>query len=126
MNIKDYKAIAASENSNKKRSKYNAVKSVVDGITFDSKLEAKRYSDLKILQRLGEISNLRLQVPYPIIVNEVSICKYIADFVYIKNGIEIVEDAKGVRTKEYMLKKKLMLAIHNITIFEHNAKEAKK
>lgn len=125
MKINEYKALQASEARNNKRPKYNAIKTVVDGITFDSKLEAKRYSDLKLLQRLGEISNLRLQVPYPLSVNGITICKYIADFVYIKDEIEIVEDAKGVRTKEYILKKKLMLAINSITIFEHKSKEAK-
>lgn len=94
---------------------------------FDSKKEADRYEELKLLEKAGEISHLRTQVPYLIAVNDVSVCKYVADFVYNdwsrKHGgtparVEVVEDCKGFRTQVYRLKKKLMLAVHGITIKE--------
>jgi len=94
-------------------SKYRNVKTVVDGITFDSKREADRYCELKLLQRAGKITDLRLQVPFELqpafTVNgkKVRPIHYIADFVYKENGQYIVEDAKGHRTKEYMLKRKM-------------------
>lgn len=109
----------------KTRGKYNAQKTEVDGIVFDSKLEAQRYSTLKILEKAGEISNLRMQVEYPLEVNGMLICKYYADFVYIQGEKEIVEDAKGMRTKEYILKRKMMKAIFGIDIFESNIKHTK-
>lgn len=125
MNINEYREITAKSGSNNKRAKYNSVKTTIDGIVFDSKLEAKRFSELKMLERIGEIKSLRLQVTYPLSVNGILVCKYIADFVYVKNGTEVIEDAKGVLTKEYILKKKLMLAIHGITIFEHKTNRGK-
>jgi hypothetical protein len=105
------------------RSKYGNKKVTVDGIRFDSKREAKRYGELKLMQMAGEISDLCLQVRYPLVVNEVKIGFYIADFVYWdKNvgisGQEIVEDSKGCKTPVYNVKKKLMKAIHNIDIYE--------
>lgn len=123
------------------RRKYNAKKTVVDGITFDSKHEAQRYRELKLLERAGEISNLQLQVPYDLIPSQYEVyerysantgkrlkdgkrllekgVKYNADFVYLdKRGIMHVEDAKGMRTTDYVIKRKLMLYIHNIRIEE--------
>jgi len=99
-------------------SKYHAKKTTVDGIAFASKGEASRYQMLKLEQQVGAISNLRLQVPYPCTVNDRPICTYIADFVYIRDGAEVVEDFKGFRTPEYKLKKKLVEALHGITILE--------
>lgn len=107
-------------------SKYGNRKTVVDGIEFDSKHEAERWCELKLLQRAGEISNLHRQVPFSLIpaqrvngkVVEKAV-KYIADFSYwTKDGQYIVEDAKGVRTKEYILKRKMMLHFHGIQIKE--------
>lgn len=105
--------------------KYHNKKTVVDGITFDSKHEAERYKELRMLQIAGEISELRLQVPYELIplmkLNGETFrsTKYVADFVYKdKNGNEIVEDAKGMKTDVYKLKKKLMAYIHHIIIQE--------
>ena len=66
----------------------------------------------------GIISDLRLQVPYVITVNGLKICKYVADFVYIDKGYEVVEDVKGMKTPTYNLKKKLMKAVHGIEIQE--------
>lgn len=99
-------------------SKYRNKKTVIDGITFDSRREASRYGVLKIMQAAGLISGLRLQVPYVITVNGEKICKYVADFVYQENGREVVEDVKGVRTREYILKRKLMFAVFGIEIKE--------
>ncbi len=100
------------------RPKYRNIKTTVDGITFDSKRESIRYCELKLLAKAKKIQNLRLQVPYVIRVNGEKICKYIADFVYVEDGQEIVEDVKGMRTREYVLKRKLMKAVFGIDIRE--------
>lgn len=105
-------------------SKYHNVRTVVNGIAFDSAHEAERYVVLRALERQGVISNLRLQVPFELIPKlqlngrTVRATKYIADFVYLRGGEEVVEDAKGVRTAVYQLKKKLMLWQHGIDIKE--------
>lgn len=101
-----------------KRSKYGNVKTQVDGITFDSKREANRYCELKLMEREGSIKDLQLQVPYEIQVNGKKVCKYIADFVYVENDKQKIEDAKGKRTAVYQIKKKLMRAVHGIEIEE--------
>lgn len=103
-----------------KKSKYRAVKTEIDGITFDSKREAKRYQELRLLERAGEIENLRLQVAYELIEKSKygRSIKYVADFVYERNGDQIVEDAKGVRTPVYRLKKRLMAEKYGIKIEE--------
>lgn len=98
--------------------KYRNVKTEVDGITFHSKKEAARYSDLKLLERAGQIKDLRLQVPFVFEHNDVRICKYLADFCYRENGREVVEDCKGKSTREYRLKRKLMKAFFAIEILE--------
>lgn len=98
--------------------KYHNKKTVVDGITFDSKREATRYGALKMLERVKRISNLRTQVKYPLIVNEIKVCDYVADFVYEEAGRTIVEDVKGMRTRIYSVKKKLMKAVLGISILE--------
>lgn len=85
-----------------KRHKYGAKKTVVDGITFDSKKEAARYQELKLLEQAGEISNLELQPEYEVIITK----KYKADFLYTEKGKTIVEDVKGFKTPEYITKRK--------------------
>jgi hypothetical protein len=107
------------------RSKYGAKKTVVDGITFDSMAEAARYGALRIVQAAGLIKDLRLQVPYVIVVNGKKICRYVADFVYIENGKEVVEDVKGMKTPVYNLKKKLMEAVFGVVILETGLKKRK-
>lgn len=104
----------------RKASKYRNVKTVIDDIPFDSKAEARRYSELKLMLDAGEILHLLLQPKYPIAVNGVKICTYIADFQYRYFGspVEIVEDVKGVRTPAYQMKKKLMKAVYGIEIQE--------
>ena len=106
----------------KKSSKFGAKKTMVDGITFDSKWESERYGQLKAMERGGIVTDLELQVKYDIVINDIKICKYIADFVYKEESSdgkirEIVEDAKGFETPEFKLKKKLMKAVHNIDIY---------
>lgn len=120
------------------KSKYGANKTEIDGITFDSRKEARRYTDLKLLERAELIKDLQLQVKFeliPIQREPDTIGKrggvikgkvierpvtYIADFVYIitDTGEKVVEDTKGFRTQEYIIKRKLMLYIHGLRIRE--------
>lgn len=126
---------------NRSRAKYGNRKVVVDGITFDSKKEAQRYTELKLLEKAGKITGLQLQREFELIpaqreqTNEAYTkgphkgeyksgklieckCSYIADFVYWDGNSLVVEDAKGMRTKEYIIKRKLMLHIYGIRIKE--------
>lgn len=97
-------------------SKFNAVKTEVDGIIFDSKKEATRYKELVLLQKAGEIKRLILQ-PKFVLQEGFSVggkryreISYVADFMYIdKDGSRVVEDTKGFRTDVYAIKKKLFL-----------------
>jgi hypothetical protein len=119
--------------------KYNNKKITVNGIVFDSHKEARRYGELRLLERSGAITNLARQVEYELIpVQKQTIeytdkkgktrhktvvleraVKYIADFVYYdKSGQMVVEDSKGVRTKDYIIKRKLMLYMFGIKVSE--------
>lgn len=101
------------------KSKYRAVRTEVDGHLFPSLKESRRYGQLKMLQLAGEISELRLQVPYELNPGGTFSYKYIADFVYkLKDGTIEVNDAKGYRTAVYRKKAKLMLNVHGIKIKE--------
>lgn len=122
------------------RSKYNSKKTIVDGIEFHSQKEARRFRELVLLERAGLIQDLQRQVKFVLIPTqyeryerystktgkrlkdgirtveqEVS---YVADFVYTINGKQFVEDSKGYRTADYILKRKMMLYFHNIRIKE--------
>ncbi len=102
-------------------SKYGNIKTITsDGITHDSQKEANRWCELKLLQRAGKISDLQRQVSYELLPKQDGerAVHYVADFVYVENGREVVEDAKGKRTKEYILKRKMMLYFHGIKIKE--------
>ena len=96
-------------------SKYKNKKITIDGITFDSRLEATRYCELKLLYQAGEITQLRLQPEFELIPafrkNGISFRKttYKADFMYLDNrsGKYIVEDTKGFKTDVYKIKRKL-------------------
>ena len=102
-----------------KRHKYNAKRTTIDGFNFASQAEAKRYEELKLLWRAGEITDLVLQPRFPILVNGQKICTYIADFQYIDvQGKTHVEDKKGYRTALYSIKKKLVRACLGIEIEE--------
>ena len=113
----------------KKPSKYNNRKVELDGFTFDSQKEARRYSELKILVRVGEISELELQKSF-VLAESVKFnneprakpaIRYVADFAYMENGVMIVEDVKSKATKSlpvYRMKKHLMKSVHDIEIQE--------
>ena len=108
--------------------KYHARKTVIDGITFDSASEASRYAELKMLEKHGEITDLRRQVPF-ILLDDYVISgkkkrgiKYVADFVYFEDGIEQIEDVKGCLTTVYKIKKKMFEARYGKTIEEINVR----
>lgn len=102
--------------------KFGAKKMDVDGITFASKAEARRYSHLKLLVRIGEIEDLELQPKFDLVVNGQKVCGYIADFRYrvSATGATVVEDVKSAptRTKEYRIKVKLLKALHGVEVVE--------
>lgn len=105
--------------------KYGNRKVTLDGIPFDSRKEAKRWRELSLLERAGEISGLQRQVRFELIPSQRIGGKvaerpvyYIADFVYTENGETVVEDTKGFRTKDYILKRKMMLYLKGIQIRE--------
>lgn len=101
--------------------KYRAIPTSVDNIVFASKREANRYFELKVLQRAGEISELQVHPRFPLIVRDVKICTYVADFAYRRaDGAMVVEDVKSkpTITPVYRLKKRLMLALNGIIVQE--------
>jgi hypothetical protein len=100
------------------RHKFNAKACVIDGIRFSSQKEARRYVELKLLARAGQIKELEMQAPIIFQINGKPMFKYLADFSYFENGSRVVEDVKGVRTPLYKLKKKLIEAQHRIRIVE--------
>lgn len=101
-----------SERAGEGRRKYRNVPTEVDGIRFASKAEAKRYGDLKLLQRAGEIAELRCQPRYELAVNGHKVCTYVGDFAYItRTGMPVCEDVKGVETPEFKIKAKLFRAL---------------
>ena len=117
-----YLKLTYNPKTRRSRPKYGNKKTVVDGIKFDSKWESQRYLYLKSLEKAGRVKNLELQPKFIISVNGQKICTYIADFKYDKEDKEgvwehVIEDAKGVETPEFKLKKKLMKAVHNINIY---------
>ena len=118
------------------RSKYKAKKVTVNGVTYDSQKEYRRFCELCLLEKAGKVTNLQRQVKFvlipaqyepdtigkrggvrrgKLIERELS---YKADFVYTQDGKEIVEDSKGYRTAEYKIKRKLMLSVWGIRIDE--------
>lgn len=123
-------------------SKYKAKKVCWNGEVFDSKKEWQRWLLLQLMERAGAIKDLKRQVPFTLIPAQYEAyerysektgkrltdgrrclekeCNYVADFTYFdaETGEYIVEDAKGVRTKEYIIKRKLMLQVHGIRIKE--------
>lgn len=123
------------------KSKYHNIKTTtIDGTVFDSRKEARRWEALRIREQLGEITELKRQVPYELIPAQYETYErysktgkrlkdgermvernvvYVADFVYTTTtGQTVVEDTKGVRTKDYAIKRKLMYAIYGIKITE--------
>lgn len=118
-------------------SKYHSRKITRDGEVFDSVKEYRRWCELKLLEKAGEIKDLQRQVKFVLIptqrefTNEIDkkgrfkkgkvierACEYIADFVYWEGRKYVVEDTKGFKTKDYIIKRKLMLWVHGIRIQE--------
>lgn len=103
-----------------KRPKYGNRKVVVDGVTFDSVKEANRWQVLKLMERAGEIGNLKRQPRFPLMIGDALICTYIGDAAYERppGGPLVIEDTKGFLTDIYKIKRKLMAALHSIHIEE--------
>ncbi len=126
------------------KSKFHSKKITVDGITFDSKKEYRRYCELALLEKAGQIQSLELQKVFELIPAQYEnvsreeyikskgkktkgkcierACKYIADFTYMQDGKFIVEDVKGYKKGKaydlFVIKRKLMLYVHGIRIKE--------
>jgi len=98
-------------------SKYKAKKTEIDGIIFDSKAEAKRYQELKLIEKAGQIKNLFLQPRFMLQKGFVNLhtgkkeraIEYVSDFMYLENNVIIVEDVKGMKTSDYKIKRKLFI-----------------
>lgn len=102
-----------------KKHKFNAKSIRIDGVFYPSLAEAKRHQELILLERAGEIYGLLFQkITFDLVVNGVLITSYRPDFVYYQKGVRVIEDKKGYRTDEYMIKRSLMLAIYGIEILE--------
>lgn len=105
--------------------KYGNRKVTADGQTFDSRKEYLRFCELRLLEKAGAIQGLKRQVKFELIPSQRYGGKvverpvsYVADFTYIENGKTIVEDTKGMRTKDYIIKRKMMLYRYGIRIKE--------
>lgn len=87
---------------------------------FDSQKEYKRWCELKLLEKVGKIQNLKRQVRYELVprIGRHRPTYYFADFEYVENGRTVVEDVKGYRDRLYLLKRKLMMFRHQIEVFE--------
>ena len=97
------------------KSKYRNRKTELDGVTYDSKKEARRAAELNLMLKNGEIITLARQVRFRLTKG----IEYVADFVYTtKDGEQIIEDVKGMKTDVYKLKKKLMKELRGIEILE--------
>ncbi len=95
----------------KRPNKYRAKPVTVDGIRFASSKEARRYGELKVLERAGKIRQLVLQPKFKLTVNGHLICEYWGDFAYFEKA-RVIEDTKGFKTEVYKLKRKLLLALY--------------
>lgn len=118
------------------RSKYHSRKVTVDGVTFDSQKEYRRFRELCLLEKAGRITDLQRQVKFVLIPAQYEPdtigkrggikrgkliereCSYLADFVYNQDGKQVVEDTKGYKTAEYIIKRKMMLYKYGIRIIE--------
>lgn len=97
-----------------RKHKFGAIRTEIDGIWFASKKEAKRYQELRLLEKAGQISHLELQPIYEINYQGVKICRYQGDFRYFckEKRARVLEDVKGMKTPVYRLKKKLVEAFY--------------
>ncbi|WP_439605465.1 DUF1064 domain-containing protein [Shinella sp.] len=106
------------ESAKSKRSKYGAERTLLDGILFDSKAEARFYADLKNRERAGEVTEIELQREYDLMVNGVLVARYRADFVFFDRILRArrVVDVKGFATRDFRLKAKLMKGCFGIDV----------
>ena len=114
MSAQEYRSQAVAP----KPSKYRNRKTVVDGLTFDSKREAEYYAGLKLREKSGEVYEVELQRPFKITINGLLICTYRCDFSFfddIEKRFRVI-DVKGVETDVFRLKRKLMKAVHKIDV----------
>jgi hypothetical protein len=114
-------ALLAKGHRGKRRSKYGNRKTVIDGVTFDSAAEARRWGVLQLLQRAGQIERLERQKAFPLDTidpdgQRVTVAKYVADFRYFERGRMVVEDVKGVRTALFNRSKRHFEAQYGIGI----------
>jgi hypothetical protein len=114
--IRGFEETGKAEKPNK--TKYGAKKVQIGEISFDSKKEAKRYLELRKLAILKQISSLSLQVEFELNDGGTHSLKYIADFLYFRDGRLVVEDVKGYKTATYRKKRKLMKQLYGIEILE--------
>lgn len=100
------------------RTKYNAKKVKLDGYTFDSKAEAKRYSELCLLRKVRAIDQFEIHPKFPIVINGVKVCTVILDFQYWDESLRttVYEDVKGVDTPMSRLKRKLLKVVRGIDV----------
>jgi hypothetical protein len=93
---------------------------VINGIRFDSKKEGARFQELLLLERAKAIKDLKVHVKFSLDVNGFHVCNYTSDFTYIENNSLVVEDVKSTATKtrDYVIRKKLMRVVHGIEIRE--------
>lgn len=101
--------------------KFRNVPTEVDGRVFASRKEARRFGELRLLERAGEISDLQIQPAFPLTVNGKLVCKYLADFSYQRGGVRVVEDVKSEITRKhpvYRVKNKLFAAVMGFEITE--------
>lgn len=104
-----------------KRPKMGNVKRQADGITFDSDKEYRRYADLRLMERVGEISDLQVHPRFRLCVEGSVVCQFWPDFIYVRGGEVVVEDVKGrtgggVQWQHFRLKAKLFEAITGIAV----------
>jgi hypothetical protein len=104
------------ERETKRRHKYGSRKKTIDGITFDSKHESDIYLELKQLEQAGQITELKLQVSYPLEINGFLVCHFVADFTFKRDGELVVVDAKGFETPQGIIKHKLMMGLFGIRV----------
>ena len=107
--------------------KYRNQRTEIDGIKFDSKGEANRWCELKLMEKAGQITNLRRQIAWELIPNQYAVVEgrrkcverrvtYVADFVYQRGEELIVEDYKGIETEAFKIKKKMMRWLFGIEV----------
>ena len=104
-----------------KTPKYRNRKTVVGGVTFDSAKEARRWSELCLLEKAGDIQNLQRQVRFPFTINGKLICTLVADFTYDRDGVKVVEDTKSPATRKlpvFRIKSKLLKSLYGIEVVE--------